>query len=103
MLLDTIESVKRLDVGDMKLQVFEKEKAREMITQGALWMVDSRVDEVEGNEVSEKALTDRYWSAFEVSAKETLDKMPSEKRKEAEKLVRDDLKIIVQATSFVLK
>ena len=47
------------------------------------------------NEVSEKALSDRYWHAFETSARDALEKMPPEKRKEAEQLVRDDLKKIV--------
>jgi hypothetical protein len=102
-LLETIACANKLDVGSMKLGVFEEGKAREMVTQGSLWMVDSRVDETEGNEVSSEALSARFYETFTESAKEALDKMSSEDRKKAEELVKDDVKAIVAATSFIAK
>ncbi len=102
-LLDTIESAKKLDVGSMKLEVFEEDKAREMVTQGSLWMVDSRIDAEEDNELTSEELSSKFYGTFAASAKESLDKMSSEDRKKAEDLVKDDIKKIVAATAFVAK
>ncbi|NOZ22523.1 MAG: hypothetical protein GXP25_15685 [Planctomycetes bacterium] len=102
-LLATIEAVKKFDMGTLKLQVFEKDQTREMLAQGALWMVDSRVDEVKGNEVSNENLGDRYWDKFRESAADALAKMSPKQREEAEDLVKEDIKKIVAATSFVSK
>lgn len=102
-LLDTIEAVKKLDVGSLKLQVFEDDKTRAMVAQGSLWMVDSRIDEVKDNEVSADDLSSRFYETFVTSAKEALDKMSPDDRKKAEQLVKDDIKTIVGATSFVAK
>jgi len=102
-LLETIACAKKLDVGSLKLDVFEEDKAREMVTQGSLWMVDSEVDEVEGNEVTDAALSSRFYQTFAESAKESLGKMSAEDRKKAEDLVKDDIRAIVAATSFIAK
>ena len=102
-LLDTIAAAKTVDVGKLKLEVFGEKKARAMITQGALWAVDSHVDDEQGNEVSNTDLTDRFYGAFTRSAKAALDKMPPENRKQAEKLVKDDIKKMVGVTDFLAK
>jgi len=102
-LLDTIAAVKKLDVGSLKLDVFGRDKARAMVAQGSLWMVDSEIDSEKGNEVSKEDLSDRFYSTFAISAKASLDKMSAKDRKQAEKLVKDDIKEIVGATSFVAK
>jgi hypothetical protein len=102
-LLDTIACANKLDVGSLKLEVFEEDKAREMVTQGSLWMVDSEVDETKGNEVCSDDLSSKFFETFAASAKESLDKMSSDDREEAEKLVKDDIKKIVAATSFIAK
>lgn len=102
-LLDTIESVKKLDVGALKLDVFGKDKARAMVAQGSLWMVDSEIDEEKGNEVAGEDLSDKFYETFASAAKGSLDRMSPDNRKQAEKLVKDDIKKIVQATSFVAK
>jgi len=102
-LLETIECAKKLDVGTLKLEVFAEKKATAMVTQGSLWAVDSEIDEEKGNEVSAEDLASRFFSSFAGSAKESLDEMSPENRKEAEKLVKDDIRKIVEATSFVAK
>ena len=102
-LLDTIALAKKLDVGSLKLKVFGKDKARSMVAQGALWMVDSKVDDTKGNEVAAKDLSDKFFGSFAESAKASLEKMPPASRKKAEKLVQDDIRKIVAATSFIAK
>jgi hypothetical protein len=102
-LLDTIAMAKAVDVGAMKLDVFAEDKSRAMVTQGALWMVDSQIDETQGNEVADTHLSDRFFETFTTSAKEALEKMSPENREKAEQLVKDDIKKIVQATAFVAK
>ncbi len=102
-LLDTVKLVKELDVGTMKLEVFEEDKARAMVAQGSLWMVDSEIDETKGNEVSAKDLSEKFFGSFAESAKDKLEAMTPEKREQVEELVKDDIKKIVEATSFVAK
>ena len=102
-LLDTIAAVKKLDVGALKLGVFEKDKARAMVCQGALWQVDSQVDEEKGNECTPKELNTKFFEAFTASAKDTLEKMPEKKREKVETVVKDDIKKIVDAADFISK
>ena len=102
-LLRTIGLMKTIDVGSLKLEVFEEAKATTMMTQGALWMVDSRIDEVKDNEVSGKDLSDKFYGAFATSAKKAFDKMTPDSRKQAETLVMNDIIKIVAATSFIAK
>jgi hypothetical protein len=102
-LLETIASVKKLDVGALKLDVFGKDKARAMVAQGSLWMVDSEIDDEKDNEVTDEDLAGKFYDTFATAAKGSLEKMSPENRKQAEKLVRDDIRKIVQATSFVAK
>jgi len=102
-LLEVIAAVQGFDVGPVKLDLFEEGKAREMMCQGALWTVESAFDDVEGNEVTAEQLAGRYWEAFETSAGAALEAMPSDQRQETEELVRDEIRRIVSATSFVAK
>jgi hypothetical protein len=102
-LLVTIGAVRTIDVTSLKLAVFENAKAATMMTQGALWMVDARIDKVKDNEVSDKDLSDRFYGTFAASAKISLDKMAPDARKRAETIVRSDIIKIVAAISFVTK
>ncbi len=102
-LLATIGLAGTIDVSSLKLSVFETPKAAAMMTQGALWMVDSKIDEVKDNEVSDKDLSDKFYGTFAVSAKASLDKMTPENRQRAETIVRSDISKIVAAISFVSK
>ena len=102
-LLAAIEAAKEFNVGRMKLNAFEEKKARQMLCQGALWMTDSRIDEVEGNEVSTAALQAKYWQTFETAAGAKLEQMTSKQREGVETLVREDIKTIVSATDFIAK
>jgi len=101
--LAAIDAAKKFDVGTMKLQVFEEDKAREMLCQGAVWSADSEVDDVDGNEVTEDGLADRFFDAFVRSAGPSLDAMTPEERQEAEDLVRDETRSIVAAACFIGK
>jgi len=102
-LLAALERVKKFDIGKMKLDIFKADQTRRMLAQGTLWMVDSHIDDVKGNEVTEQKLTDRLFTTFEKSAGESLKKMPPKKRAAAEKLVKNDIKEIVKGISFVSK
>lgn len=102
-LLDTIAAVKKLNVGNLKLDVFEEDKARSMVCQGALWQVDSQVDEEEGNEFTSQAMSTRFFEAFTASAKPALEKMSAKDRTTAETLVKDDIKKIVAAADLISK
>ena len=102
-LLNAIELVKKLDVGSLKLDVFGKDKAEAMVAQGSLWVVDSKIDDVKGNEIDGDDLSSRFFGTFATAAKDALDGMSPETREKAEKLVKDDIKKIVDATSFVTK
>lgn len=102
-LIATVNAAKEFDVGSIKLEIFGPDKARKMICQSAVWVVDSQVDEVEKNEVTSTVLVDRYWTTFEVSAKEKLARMSEPDRKSAENTVKADLRKIVAATAFLAK
>ncbi|MDP7286396.1 MAG: hypothetical protein QGH94_00240 [Phycisphaerae bacterium] len=102
-LLATIELARKVDVGEMKLEVFGKKKTEAMITQGALWMVDSKCDSVEQNDVTKKALEDKFLTVFKVSAKGALAKMDERQKKKAVQFVEADVKDIVAKISFVSK
>ncbi|MDP6359328.1 MAG: hypothetical protein QF473_29685 [Planctomycetota bacterium] len=102
-LLAALERVRKFDIGKLKLDVFKADQTRRMLAQGALWMVDSRADDVKGNEVTGQKLTDRFWTKFEQSAAESLKKMPPKQRDAAKKLVKNDIKEIVKGISFVSK
>ena len=102
-LLKAIELAREVDVGEMKLDVFGEKKTAAMITQGTLWIVDSKADEVENNDVTKKDLADKFLAAFKLSAKDALAKMRQEQKEQAVKLVQADLKDIVAKISFVSK
>lgn len=102
-LLEAIAAVKKMDVGALKLDVFGEKKARAMICQGALWRIDSRIDEAPDNEFTSEKLKARFFEAFSTSAKAALDKMPPKKREQAETVVKDDIKKLVAAADFVTK
>jgi hypothetical protein len=102
-LLETIAAVKKMDVGNLKLSVFKDDKARAMISQGALWQVDSRIDEEPDNDFTGEKLKTRFFEAFTASAKDTLDKMPAKKRETVNSVVKDDIKKIVAAADFITK
>ncbi len=73
-LLATIALVKKINVASLDLDVFGEDKARQMMCQGALWVVDSRIDDVEANEVSSDSLIALYWQAFQTLAKAKLER-----------------------------
>ncbi|MDP7290369.1 MAG: hypothetical protein QGH94_20470, partial [Phycisphaerae bacterium] len=102
-LLKAIAAVKQMDVGELKLKVFGEKKARAMVCQGALWQVDSRIDEEPDNEFTSEKLKKQFFTAFTTSAKAALDKMPPEKREKVESVVKDDIKKLVAAADFVTK
>ncbi len=102
-LLATIGLAGTIDASSLKLSVFAPPKAAAMMAQGALWMVDSKIDEVKDNEVSDKDLSDKFYGTFAVSAKASLDKMTPENRQRAETIVKSDISKIVAAISFVSK
>jgi len=102
-LLEAIAAVKKMDVGELKLNVFDEKKARAMICQGALWRIDSRIDEEPDNEFTSVKLDSQFFEAFTESAKAALDKMPKEKREKVENVVKDDIKKLVAAADFVTK
>jgi hypothetical protein len=102
-LLEAVAAVKKMDVGNLKLDVFKEDKARAMIAQGALWQVDSKIDEEPDNDFTSATLKTRFFEAFTASAKESLEKMPAKKRETVESVVKDDIKKIVAAADFVTK
>ncbi len=102
-LLSVVEAAGNLDIGEAGLDVFGEQKVREMVTQGACWMADSKIDEEPDNDVTSEQLTDRFWDTFTTAADEQLTTMPAEQRDEAEDMVRRDIKKIVAMTSFVAK
>ena len=102
-LLAAIEAVKEFDVDTLALEVFEEDQTRQMLAQGALWLVESRYDDVPGNEVTEQKLADRFWTTFETSAGDSLAQMPADERAQAKELVKNDIKSIVNGISFVSK
>lgn len=102
-LLDAIAAVKKMDVGNLKLDVFKEKKARAMIAQGSLWQIDSKIDEEPNNDFTSENLKTRFFEAFKVSAKDSLEKMSTAKRKQVETVVKDDIQKIVAATDFVTK
>jgi len=102
-LLATILLVEKVDVGEMKLEVFGSVKTRAMLAQGALWMVDSKSDAVEGNDVTKKALEGKFITAFKTAAKGALAKMDENQKKKAVQLVEADVKDIVAKIAFVSK
>ncbi len=102
-LLEAIAAVKQMDIGELKLNVFGEKKARAMVCQGALWRVDSRIDEEPDNEFTSERLNKQFFSAFTTSAKATLDKMPPAKREKVETVVKDDIRKLVAAADFVTK
>ncbi|MDP6634867.1 MAG: hypothetical protein QGG42_08225 [Phycisphaerae bacterium] len=102
-LIATVRAAREFDVGSMKLKVFGPDKAREMLCQSAVWVVDSQTDQVKGNEVTGEVLVTRYWKTFELSAREKLEKLPQADRKAAETTVKIDIRKIVAATAFLAK
>ena len=79
-----IEAAEECNVDALKLDVFEEKKARQMICQGALWITDSRIDEVEKNEVTAASLQTKYWTAFEIAVREEYKRMTVKQREEVE-------------------
>ena len=102
-LVSVVETAKDVDISEMELKVFKPEKAVCMITQGACWMTDSRLDEVPGNEVTEDEIEDRFWGTFVTAAGEKLTSMPPEQKETVEETVQSDIEKIVEGISFVTK
>jgi hypothetical protein len=53
--------------------------------------------------VTAAALQDKYWQAFQTSARKKLENMTEKQREEVKTLVTTDLKAIVSATCFIAK
>ena len=98
-----IEAVKKTDAEPMNLQVIGREQFYAMATQGSCWIADSRLDEVEDNEVTAEKVQDRFLETFHRAAGDKLAKMEPAQRQEAEKVVKEDIRKIIEKVSFCAK
>ncbi len=101
--VDVVDTISKIDFSKKPLKGMTPEQAKETACQAAAWQVESQIDEVDGNEISDEELTERFFATYVTATAEARKKMTAKQRKEMDGIVRDDLKTVVNSIDFVTK
>lgn len=102
-LVSVADEVSQIDFTKKPLTSISPEQAKATACQAAFWKVGSQIDSVEGNEVTNEDLENHFFSTYLSATADTREKMTPEKRDEMDKIVRDDLRTVVESIDFVTK
>ena len=102
-LVAVVDEVAAIDFTAKPLKGMKPGQAAETACQGAVWMAESRIDEVEGNEVSTEELHGRFFMTYLAAVDPAHRELDDEERDQLDDAVRDDLTTIVNAIDFATK
>lgn len=92
-----------IDLSKLGLEIIDPNQVTGMVVQGAVWKTESHTDPIEGNEVTDEMLEDKFWKIFVEQATDELAKLKPKQREQVTTLVKEDIKKIVGKISFVSK
>ena len=102
-LTSVVDEISQIDFTKKPLTGMSPEQAKATACQAAVWKVGSQIDSVEGNDVTNEDLKDRFFNTYLSATTAIREKMTPEKRDEMDNIVQDDLTTVIESVDFVSK